>query len=248
MRLPYTNNSNSRIDQFDFKERTRSSKDYLWGNAAYCSAAVIARAYNQQGWFTEIRGTTQDTIAKGMVSGLPRQRSSIGDFGLNYKPVTETSITSNQEKELSELGFIALCECQYTEFSAFYSCQSIQLPKIYDHKNATANAQLSSMLHYILCVSRFAHYIKVMMRNKIGMFANAQDCENFLQHWLLTYTAVTDGMSPESKAKYPLREARVQVKEQTSKPGNYVCILQLRPHFQLDSLEASLALLTEIPI
>jgi type VI secretion system protein ImpD len=248
LRLPYNLNCHSRVDQFCFKEYVQSPTDYLWGNAAYCLAAVVARAFHQQGWFTEIRGTELDMISKGMVTGLQREYLAIGNFGLNYKPATEVLITSNQEKELSNLGFIALCECQYTQFCAFYSCQSIQLAKIYDRTSATANAQLSTMLHYILCVSRFAHYIKVLMRNKVGTFSSAEECQSFLQNWLLGYTAITDGMSQQSKAKYPLREVKIEVRKKNDKPGSYFCIMQLRPHFQLDSLEASLTLLTEIPV
>jgi type VI secretion system ImpC/EvpB family protein len=161
---------------------------------------------------------------------------------------TETTITGKQEKQLSELGFISLCECKYTRKAVFYSCQSIQIPKVYDRLAANVNSQLSIMLHYILCVSRFAHYIKVIGRDKMGSFKNAQECEAYLQQWLLNYVANIDDMSSVNKAKYPLREANVEVKEQLRNPGSYRCIIQLRPYYQPDKLESSLTLVTELPI
>ncbi len=240
MRLPYSINDANRVDEFCFQEVVDTTEDYLWGNPAYCFASIAVRSFNDTGLFTEIRGTEKGVINKGLVTGLPRVS--------NYASATEASITSKQEKELSQLGFIALSQCQYTEFSAFYSCRSVQQPQVYDKEIASINAEMSSMLHYMLCVSRFAHYIKIIVRNKLGTFKNVTECETFLQNWLMSYTAITDSMSAASKAKYPLREAKVKVYEHTKKPGSFYSVIQLRPHYQSDRLDATMTLSTELSI
>lgn len=244
-RLPYVYDRD--IDQFSFNENIKDFENYLWGSAVYPFAAVVARAYAEGGWFTDIRGVDRDRDSKGIVTGLTRF-AYLPDHPRMNLPATETWITGKHEKQLSDLGFISLCECKYTRKAAFYSCQSIQVPKIYDRSVATANSQLSAMLHYILCVSRFAHYLKVIGRDKMGTFKNAQECESYLQQWLLNYVANIDDMSAVNKAKYPLREAKVEVKEQLRNPGSYRCVMQLRPYYQPDKLESSLALVTELPI
>jgi type VI secretion system protein ImpD len=240
LRRPYQEDE-LRTHSIYFEEDTPHRKNYLWGNASYCFAAMTARAFAQTGWFAEIRGVRQNKLEGGLVTGLPRQT-----FYTGIKYATEICITDSQEKELSDWGFIPLCECKYTGYSAFYDCRSLHKPKLYDRANANMSAQMSSMLNYILCVSRFAHYLKIIARDKVGSFASPIDCEQYLQNWIRQYTAAGSDLDPALKAKYPLRETRVQVQEEPGKVGSYRCIMHLKPHGQLDQIEPYLQLNTEL--
>jgi type VI secretion system protein ImpD len=228
---------------------------YLWGNSVYAFGGVLIRSLLSWGWPADIRGVRQgdDESGKricidegGLVTGLPAHSFLTDRTGVAVKCSTEVIITDGREKELEELGFIPLCHCQDTEFSAFYSNGSVQKPKKYDDPKATANARLSSMLQYILCVSRFAHYIKVISRDKIGSMTSPEDCEHYLDQWLKNYTTANDSAGPEVKAKYPLRDAKVTVRESADKPGSYNCVIHLRPHFQLDQMFTTMKLSTEL--
>jgi type VI secretion system ImpC/EvpB family protein len=181
-----------------------------------------------------------------MVLNLPVESFATDREGVAPKCVTDGIITDAQEKDLSELGFIPLCHCPDTELSAFYSSQSLQKPKKYDEPAATTNAKLSAMLQYILCTARFAHYLKVLARDKVGSFRGPAEVEEFLQRWILNYTSSIDEAGLETKAKYPLREARVQIKENLAKPGKYNCVIHLQPHFQLDQVITAVRLATEL--
>ena len=180
------------------------------------------------------------------MSGLPVHSFTTDKQGVAPKSSTDVTITDYQEKELGELGFIPLCPCKDTELSAFYGNQSVQKPKTYDQLPATVNARLSSMVQYMLCVSRFAHYVKVIGREKIGSFGGPSDFQTYLHDWLLNYTTANEDLSQEAKARYPLREAKVQVREHPGKPGSYLCVIHLRPHYQLDDVSASMRLVTEL--
>jgi type VI secretion system protein ImpD len=155
-------------------------------------------------------------------------------------------MTSRIEKELSELGFLVLCHCKSTGRAIFHGCDSIHEPETFDDAMAEMNAKLSSMLHYLLCASRFAHYVKVMVRDKIGRVTTAEECERFLSGWLLNYATGADDISLEMMAKHPLREFKIEVKELPGKPGSYRCVVHLRPHFQLDQVVSSVRLVTEL--
>ena len=157
---------------------------------------------------------------------------------------TDVVVTERLEKELSDLGFLPLCQCHDTPYSAFFSSQSVQKPKKYDERAATTNARLSAMLQYMLCVSRFAHYVKVWGRDKGGSFKNAHDLESELQKWLVQYVTTDSEASPETKAKFPLREARVRVHPIRGQSGQYQCVIHLSPHYQLDELTAAVKLVT----
>ena len=247
MRLPYSIQHHQTY-QFCFNETIEKHENYLWTNSVYYFASVVARAFGQTGWFVEITGVKHGMVTQGLVDDLVKQSFEVDRKGINHKPVLENCLTEMQEKELSDLGFIPLCHCKFTSFAAFYSCQSVQRPKNYDREPVSANARLSTMLHHILCVSRFAHYIKVIVRDKIGAFKSASDCENFLQEWLLGYTAAIDDMSLVNTVKYPLREFKLKLNEQQGRPGIYFCVIQLKPYYQLNELETSLALITELKI
>jgi type VI secretion system protein ImpD len=256
LRVPYGSAGPAgQMLHFDEEVEGPDRSKYLWGNAVYAFGAVLIRCFVNSGWLANIRGVRQGLSERGvkiclddggLVTGLPAHSFSTDRAGQVIKCSTDVIVTDPREKELDELGFIPLCHCQDTEFSAFYGNASVQRPAKYDDPKATANARLSAMLQYMLCVSRFAHYLKVMSRDKIGSMANPEDCELFLGHWLRSYTIANDAAGPEVKAKYPLREAKVAVRERPDKPGSYNCVIHLRPHFQLDQMFTTMRLTTEL--
>jgi type VI secretion system ImpC/EvpB family protein len=219
---------------------------YLWGNAAYAYGETLIRAYAQSGWLAETRGVTRDMETGGLVTGLP-----IHYFGTDREPIapkssTEIVITETQEAMLSHEGFLPLVHCPDTEFCAFYSSQSVQKPKVYDRAIATQNARISSMLHYMLCVSRFAHYLKVIARDKVGSFATPEQCTKELRTWVANYVTPDEKASVETKARRPLREADIEIVRDPGKPGSFLCTLRLSPHYQFDGVHASVMLRTKI--
>ncbi|WP_158227159.1 type VI secretion system contractile sheath large subunit [Mangrovitalea sediminis] len=246
MRRPYTE-AQTRHHRLRFREKWGGNPDFaLWGNAVYAFGATVLRAYAQHGWFANIRGSQRNLICGGLVTDLPAQSLPGDQRGLISQAPVETLISERLEKELAELGLLALCSTQDSRHLVFYGNPSLHRPSRYNHQEATANANLSSMLQYTLCVSRFAHYLKVIGRDKVGAFISAQECERFLQNWILEYATANDSADQEMKAKRPLREARIDVKEMPGQPGHYLCQAHLKPHFQLDQLNSSLRLVTEI--
>jgi type VI secretion system ImpC/EvpB family protein len=247
MRLPYRDNTN-RADCFRFREDVSDPdrRQFLWGTAVYAFGSVVANAFADSGWPAAIRGARRGEISGGMVVGLPSYTFRTDRPGLIPRPPTDAIITDPREKELGELGFIPLCHCQDTNIAAFYGNQSVQKPKVYDEPAATTNARMSAMLQYMLCVSRFAHYIKVMVRDMEGAFVGPSDIEERLRRWLQRYTLASDTGGPETRAQKPLREARVQIVERPDQPGNYQSIIHLRPHYQLDQMVASVRLVAEL--
>jgi type VI secretion system protein ImpC len=244
VRLPYGKDTKP-VDDFSYEEGvdgTDHSK-YLWGNAAYALGARLTTAFAQYGWCASIRGVE----GGGLVEGLPTHtfRTDEGDVAL--KCPTEVAITDRREKELADQGLIPLVHCKGTDYAAFFSVQSANRPKKFDKAAANANARLSSQLPYILAVSRFAHYMKSIMRDKIGGFMSRLECQNFLTQWIMQYVTADDQASAATKAKFPLREAKIEVSEIPGKPGAYRAIAFLRPHFQLDELTVSLRLVAELP-
>lgn len=244
-RLPYNPKDGTTVEGFNFVEDvdgTDHSK-YLWVNAAYAFGARLTDAFEQFGWCAAIRGVE----GGGLVEDLPTHtfRTDQGEVAL--KCPTEIAITDRREKELSDLGFIPLVHCKNTDYAAFFGAQSTQKPKKYDRDTANANAVLSAQLQYIFAVSRIAHYLKAMMRDKIGSFASAANVERFLNNWIAQYVVMDDSANQEVKAQYPLREASIQVSEVPGRPGVYRAVAFLRPHFQLDELSVSLRLVADLP-
>jgi len=244
MRLPYGRDTKP-VDSFDFEEDVdgKDHRKYLWGNAAYALAARTTDAFAKYAWCTAIRGVE----GGGLVQDLPTHtfRTDEGDVAL--KCPTEIAVTDRREKELADQGFIPLVHCKGRDYAAFFSVQSANKPKKYDKDFANANARLSSQLQYLMAVSRFAHYMKAMMRDKVGSFMSRQNCQDFLNRWISQYVLLDDDASQDKKAQYPLREARVEVQEVPGKPGVYRAIAYLRPHFQLDEIDVSLRLVAELP-
>lgn len=244
MRLPY-GKANVPVESFDFEEDSdgTDSGKFLWGNAAYALGVRLTDAFAKYHWTAAIRGVE----GGGLVQGLPVHtfKTDEGDVALTCP--TEIAITDRREKELADLGFIPLVHCKGTDYAAFFSTQTGNKPKKYDTESATANARLSSQLQYILAVSRFAHYLKSIMRDKVGSFMTRKNAEDFLNRWIANYVLLNDDAGQEMKAKYPLREARVDVTEIPGKPGAYRAVAYLKPHYQLDELSMSLRLVANLP-
>ncbi|RKG29636.1 type VI secretion system contractile sheath large subunit [Acinetobacter tianfuensis] len=244
-RLPYHPKEGTATEGFNYVEEVsgENHNEYLWMNAAYAFATRLTNAFDNHGWCAAIRGVE----GGGLVEGLPVHTFKTHDGEVVFKCPTEIAITDRREKELSDLGFVPLVHCKNTDYAAFFGAQSAQKPKKYDNDSANANSALSSQIQYIMAVSRIAHYLKAMMRDKVGSFASAGNVEAFLNSWLSQYVLLDDGASQEAKAQYPLREASVKVVENPAEPGHYKSVVFLRPHFQLDELSVSLRLVTELP-
>lgn len=244
MRLPWGPDTKA-VEGFDYREDVDGTdhEKYLWGNAAYAMGTCLTRAFAQHGWCVAIRGVE----GGGMVDALPAHtfRTDEGDIAL--KCPTEVAITDRREKELADNGFIPLVHCKGRDYAAFFSVQSAQKPKLYDKDDATANARLSAQLPYLMATCRFAHYLKSMMRDRIGSFTSRDECERFLHRWINGYTTSLDDASQAQKAARPLRQASVEVLDVPGKPGAYRAVAFLRPHFQLDEIGISLRLVADLP-
>ncbi len=244
MRLPY-GKANVPVEAFDFEEQVDGTDHgkYLWGNAAYALGTRLTDAFAKFSWCAAIRGVE----GGGLVEGLPVHNFKTDEGDVALKCPTEIAITDRREKELADLGFVPLVHCKGTDFAAFFSTQTANKAKVYDSDSANANAKLSSQLQYILATSRFAHYLKSMMRDKIGSFMTRKNAEDYLNQWIGNYVLLDDSASQEMKAQYPLREARIDVSEMPGKPGAYRAVAFLKPHFQLDELNVSLRLVADLP-
>ncbi len=243
-RLPYGEETVP-TESFKFQEDVtgKDHSKYLWSNAAYAFGTRLTEAFALYQWCAAIRGVE----GGGLVQGLPTHTFQTDEGDVALKCPTEISITDRREKEFSDLGFIPLVHCKNTDYAAFFGAQSCQKAKKYDQDAANANARLSTQLQYIMAVSRFAHFIKAMMRDKIGSFMSRGECESFLNQWILQYVVANDNVGQNIKASHPLKEARIEVAEVPGKPGVYKAVAFLRPHFQLDELTVSLRLVAELP-
>ncbi|MBK1850975.1 type VI secretion system contractile sheath large subunit [Marinobacter sp. 1-4A] len=251
-RLPY-GKATKPVEEFGFEELELDAEtgmavkpehdDYCWMNASYVLGSRMTNAFSKYGFCTAIRGAE----GGGKVEGLPAHifRSDDGDPDL--KCPTEIGITDRREAELSKLGFLPLCHYKNTDYAVFFGAQTCQKPKIYDNPDATANAAISARLPYMMATSRFAHYLKVMARDKIGSFMEADDVENWLNRWIMGYVNASEGGGQEIRAKFPLADAKVQVREIPGSPGSYNAIAWLRPWLQMEELTTSLRLVAKIP-
>jgi len=244
LRLPYGKDTKS-VEAFQYEEAVDGTdhEKYLWGNSAYALGTRLTNAFAMYGWCAAIRGVE----GGGLVEGLPVHNFYTDDGDLAMKCPTEVQITDRREKEMADQGFIPLVHSKNNDFAAFFSVQSCQKAKVYDKDAANANARLSTQLPYIFAVSRFAHYLKAMMRDKLGSFMSRSDCERFLNQWIQHYVTPDDTASQTVKASHPLREARIDVAEVPGKPGVYRATAFLRPHFQLDELSVGLRLVADLP-
>jgi type VI secretion system protein ImpC len=242
-RLPYGAKTVP-LDEFAFEEDTEGAdhNKYVWSNAAFAMAVNMTRAFKLYGWCARIRGTESG----GIVEGLPVHTFPTDDGGVDMKCPTEIAITDRREAELAKSGFMPLSHYKNTDYAVFMGAQSLQKPAVYDDPDATANANLSARLPYLMATCRFAHYLKCMVRDKIGSFKEREDMEAWLNKWISQYCC--DSKSAEEvKARFPLAEARVEVQEVKGNPGYYTSKFWMRPHYQLEGLSVSLRLVSKLP-
>jgi type VI secretion system protein ImpC len=250
-RLPYGERTTT-VQEFDFEEapideagvaRRMGHEEYCWTNAAFAMGARLTDAFAKNGWCTAIRGAENG----GKVENLPCHVFTTDEGDVDLQCPTEIGITERREAELSKLGFLALSHYKGTDFSVFFGAQTTQKPKKYDRSDATANAAISARLPYIMASSRIAHYLKVIARDKIGSFKEASELEAWMKRWIERYTNSNPSPSEEAKARYPLRDARIQVEEIPGKPGSYHAVAHMRPWLQLEELTASLRMVARVP-
>jgi type VI secretion system protein ImpC len=247
LRLPYGKASRA-VEEFDYEEGVDGTEHsrYLWGNAAYALGSKLTQAFAKYEFCTAIRGPENG----GMVMDLPVHTFRTWEGDTVMKCPLEVQITDRREKELADLGFAPLVHCKGTDYAAFFSVQSCQKPKSFkgtDADSANKNARLSAELPYIFAISRFAHYMKVMLRNKIGSAMSAVEVQNHLTDWITSYVLDMDEASAEAKAEKPLRAAQVEVHEDPALPGVFQVTMFLKPHLQLNELNVSLRLVADLP-
>jgi len=250
-RLPYGANTKP-IEEFGFEEVPLGSKgesvavdhdQYCWMNTAYVLGTKLTDAFAKYGWCTAIRGAESG----GKVEDLPAHIFKTDDGDMDLKCPTEVAITGRREFELSKLGFLPLSHYKNTDYSVFFGGQTCQKPKEYSKPAATENAAISARLPYIMATGRIAHYLKVMARDAIGSFKQAEDVQSWLQDWITDYVSADPNPSEEVRARYPLREARIEVKEIPGQPGSYNAVAWLRPWLQMEELNASLRMVARLP-
>jgi type VI secretion system protein ImpC len=250
-RLPYGSDTKP-VEEFNFEEarldeagrQLESDHDeYCWMNAAYAMGTTLTRSYAEYGWCTSIRGAE----GGGKVQGLPSHTFISDDGDTDQKCPTEIGITDRREAEFSKLGFLPLCHYKNTDYAVFFGAQTTQKAKKFNDPSATANAEISARLPYIMATSRIAHFLKVMARDKIGSFMEASDAEEWLNNWISSYVNASPGASAEMKARFPLAEASIEVKEVPGQPGVFSAIAYMRPWLQMEELSASMRMVASIP-
>jgi type VI secretion system protein ImpC len=250
-RLPY-GASTKPVEEFSFEEVALGPDgksigvphdQYCWMNSAYVMGTKLTDAFAKYGWCTAIRGAE----GGGKVEGLPAHIFQADDGDMDLKCPTEIAITDRREAEISKLGFLPLCHYKNTDYAVFFGAQTTQKPKKYDRPAATENAAISARLPYLMATSRFAHYLKVIARDKIGSFMEAEDCQAWLDRWIHNYVSADPKPSQDTKARYPLADAKVEVKPVPGSPGSYNAIAWMRPWLQLEELTTSLRMVARIP-
>ena len=250
-RLPY-GSATKPVEAFNYEEAKLDSDgrqlesehdEYCWMNAAYAMGTTLTQSYAEYGWCTSIRGAE----GGGKVEGLPSHTFVSDDGDVDAKCPTEIGITDRREAELSKLGFLPLCHYKNTDYAVFFGAQTTQKPKKFDDPAATANAEISARLPYIMATSRIAHFLKVMARDKIGSFMEASDAEEWLNRWISSYVNASPGASADMKARFPLAEANIEVKEIPGQPGAYSAVAWMRPWLQMEELSASMRMVASIP-
>ena len=247
-RMPYGPDT-LRIDEFEFDEAVgrgdggMAHEDYCWSNAAYALGARMTDAFARNGWCTAIRGAENG----GKVEDLPVHTFRSDDGDMDAKCPTEIGITDRRDHELGKLGFLPLCHYKNTDYAVFFGAQTVHKPEKYDRPEANENAAISARLPYMMATSRFAHYLKVIGRDKIGSFMEADDAQAWLNRWINNYVNANDDAGPEMRAKFPLRDARVEVKPVAGQPGSYEAVAWMRPWLQMEELTTSLRMVARIP-
>lgn len=238
MRVSYASEL-CRVGCLYFREETTQTEHYCWGHASFAFASVLIREFGQTQWFSHIRGAPKDRFGGGLVAYLPNLPFHKNSFS-NPRPSTDIVISDALERQLADFGFAAFCHLPNTQLCAFFS-----VPSIYSHKHGV-NERLASMMQHIFCASRFAHYIKIIAREKIGTFTSAEECERVIDNWLRRYCMGNEEANLAAQARFPLRDLHVEVKEHPAQPGHYGCIIRLKPQYQADHLLAEIRLTTHI--
>ncbi len=247
MRAPHRDGGHG-PEGFRFKEdRSDPERHYLWGHACFSVGIVAIRAFCESGWFAQIRGFRSGRVAHGTVDNMPaiQNMTSVGKL-FSTRNAVDWQVSDRMERVLSEEGFLPLMPLENTEMLVLHSVPSVQQPASYDKVESQVSAKLAAMLHYTLCVSRFAHYLKVMGRDRVGGYRTPEECEAQLQKWLHGYTMASEGASDELRARFPLRDASVSVRARVGEPGRYYSVIRLQPHFQMDQLVTGMRLITEL--
>lgn len=245
MRPPH-DGRDARPDGFPYREKATRPEHMVWGNAIFPFGAVVIRAFAAYHWSADIRGVRRDSLSGGLVADLPRLSFATDRAGRVPIHPTALSLTATQEIQLGELGLLPLTDCQHTPYSAFFGNMSVQVPRVFDSELAAANARLSAMLQYILCASRFAHYVKVIARDWIGSIDSARELERRLQDWINGFCNRGDDMPVDERVRFPLREAQVAITGKKAMPGQYEAVITLKPHFQLDRIVSNFKLVTTL--
>lgn len=248
MRPPLRPMVRGRADGFPFREHVAADgSTLLWGNGAFAFAMIVIRNFIESGWFADIRGVSQDSVDGGMLAAdqLPPYDFATESEGLSAQPPVEVRLTSGQEQQFCDLGLIPLSTTYLSAAAIFNSNQSLHAPQTLGNEHARQNARIAAMLQYVLCASRFSHYLKVIMRDEIGQLADAISIQRRLEDWLSGYTLGNDDADLSLRVRRPLRSAGVTVAEVPGKPGTYYCTVRLQPHFQLDDVSTSFHLIAE---
>jgi type VI secretion system protein ImpD len=251
LRPPLEPYSRRRNDGFPFRENTSADgSSLLWGNGAFAFATVVIRNFIESGWFADIRGVTQDAVDGGLLSAAELRPYDFDteSHGLSAQAPVEMRLTSVQEQQFSDLGIIPIATTYLSASAIFNSNQSLHAPPHYSNEHARQNARLTAMLQYVLCASRFSHYLKVIMRDEIGQLSDAISIERKLVDWLSSYTLGNDDADLALRTRFPLRSAGIGVSEIPGKPGTFSCTVRLQPHFQLDDVSTSFHLIAETAI
>ncbi|MCK0195926.1 type VI secretion system contractile sheath large subunit [Ancylobacter sp. 6x-1] len=234
------------VEEFAFEEETdgHGGENYAWMNAAYAMGVNVTRAFKEYGWCTRIRGVESG----GEVINLPTHTFPTDDGGVDLKCPTEIAISDRREAELAKSGLIPLIHRKNTDKAAFIGAQSVYRPKKYDKPEATASDNMSSRLPYMFAVSRFAHYLKCMVRDKIGSTMERDQLERWLQEWITLYVTPNPATATEiQKARQPLAAAEVKIVADEENPGYYNARFYLRPHFQMEGMDIGLSLVSRLP-
>lgn len=248
MRSPHEPFSRNRSDGFPFRETvSEDGRSLLWGNGAFAFAAIVVRNFGESGWFADIRGVTQDAIDGGMLGERDLAPYDFGteSEGLSAQAPVEVRLTSAQEQQFCDLGIVPVATTYLSPYAIFNSNQSLHAPAHYSSEHARQNARLAAMLQYVLCASRFSHYLKVIMRDEIGQLSDAASIQRRLETWLASYTLGNDDADLSLRIRRPLRSAGITVSEIPGKPGTFSCTVRLQPHFQLDDVSTSFHLIAE---
>lgn len=247
VRPPYRPADPRRRDGFVYRERVApDGTTLLWGGAAFAFAETVIAEFDASGWFADIRGARASDRGGGLVADRPTIRFDTDASGRAAQPPVEIRFTPSQEQMLASFGLVPLMPLAYSTDCVFNTNQSLHLPPRYDEEAATQNARIAAMLQYVLCACRFAHYLKLIMRENVGQVTTADQLRAMLNDWLSAYTLGNDDAEAATKARFPLRSASVALREVAGQPGVYACVVQLQPHFQLDDVSASFQLLADM--